>query len=219
MEFVEGAKRLGHPIAIEQRFMPGTTEFGTLIEKIKEVDPDALVLWGDPKETGSALRQARAAGLNVPAFGYDRMHQDLFLKEAGAAAEGTVLVASLDLDSQEPDWLRFVREYTARWGEKPDSFAAHAYDGMNLILQAIRRAGLNKPRIRDALFEIGTWRGVTGPIVFDTNMSDIGPLWLATVRGGRFTHAPAPPWTSDSDSAQDTRAREAQDGAGGRASR
>src|SRR5262249_23027254 len=126
-------------------------------------------------------------------------HQDAFLEEAGPAAEGTLLVATVNLDSREPDWLGFQRSYEARWGEKPDTFAAQAYDGMNLILEAIRRAGLNHARIRDALYSLGTWRGVTGPKVFDTNMSDIGPLWLATVRGGRFTYAPAPPWSETDD--------------------
>jgi len=100
----------------------------------------------------------------------------------------------MNLQSADPAWVRFRDAYRARWSEDPDSYAAHAYDGMNLIVGAIRRAGLDRARIRDALFDLQTVHGVTGPIVFDTNMSDIGPLWLATVRGGRFVYAPAPAW-------------------------
>jgi ABC-type branched-subunit amino acid transport system substrate-binding protein len=194
MEFTEGARRLGHPVALEQRFLPGTADFGALIDRIREVEPDSLVVWGDAGDAGRAVQQARAAGIAVPIFGCSRMHQTDFLEIAGGAAEGAVLVAVINPESADPAWVRFRDAYRARWGADPDMYAAHAYDGMNLIVGAIRRAGPNRARVRDALFELGTVRGATGTIVFDTNMSDIGPIWLATVRGGRFVHAPAPAW-------------------------
>ena len=53
---------------------------------------------------------------------------------------------------------------------------------------AIRTAGLNRARIRDAIFALDTFPGVTGTIVFDTNMDDIGPPWLAVVEHGRLRY-------------------------------
>jgi ABC-type branched-subunit amino acid transport system substrate-binding protein len=198
MEFVEGARRLGHPVIIEQRFLNGDTDFRPGLERILQTSPEALVLWGNPEETGGAVKQARDLGIEVPIFGFDRMDQAAFLEAAGEAAEGVVVVATTNLRSVDPPWLRFRQAYRERWGEEPDTFAAHAYDGMKLILAAIREAGLNRARIRDALYRLETVRGVTGPIVFDTNMSDVGPLWLATVRGGRFDYEPAPAWPEES---------------------
>jgi branched-chain amino acid transport system substrate-binding protein len=194
IEFVEGARRLGHPVLIEQRFYNGDTDFKAQLARIMEVAPDALVLWGNPDETGRAVKQAREMGVKVSVFGYDRMAQKTFLDAAGPAAEGVTVVATVNTDSLDPAWLRFRDAYRTRWNEEPDSFAAHAYDGAGLILEAIRKGGLNRPRIRDALFAISSWHGATGTIAFDTNMSDIGPPWLATVRDGRFHFEPAPAW-------------------------
>jgi len=195
-EFVQGARRLGHPVIIELRFNNGDTDFGTQLAKIVETRADALVLWGNPVETGLAVRQARALGIDLPIFGFDRMTQREFLENAGEAAEGVVVSASMNPDSRDEAWVRFRTSYKERWGEEPDPFAAHAYDGMNLLIKAIREAGLNRARIRDAMYRIDTYHGVTGDIIFDTNMTDIGPPWLATVEGGRFVYTPAPAWPS-----------------------
>jgi ABC-type branched-subunit amino acid transport system substrate-binding protein len=147
-------------------------------------------------------------GLRAPIFGYDRMAQKAFLVAAGEAAEGVTIAASMNPDSRDEAWLRFCDAYRARWGEEPDSFAAHAYDGANLILGAIRTGGLNRARIRDALYALGSWRGVTGTIVFDTNMSNVGAPWLAVARDGRFHFEPAPAWPEAAGSARATGRKE-----------
>ena len=194
MEFVEGARRLGHPIVIEQRFYNGDTDFRPLLERIRETSPDALVLWGNPREAGLAVRQAREMGMRTDIFGFDRLNQASFLEAAGEAAEGVVVAASMNPDSEDAAWIDFKKSYRQRWGEDPEMFAAHAYDGMVLLIEAVRKAGLNRARIRDALFDLKTHRGATGTMVFDTNMSDVGTVWLGTVKGGRFQYRAAPEW-------------------------
>jgi ABC-type branched-subunit amino acid transport system substrate-binding protein len=193
-ELVEGARRVGRPIILEQRFDDGATEFGADLRRIQEMNPDSLVLWGNPPEAALAVRQARALGLHVPIFGFSRLQEASFLQATGEAAEDLTVVATMNPERGDPRWAKFRQSYLERWGEPPDTFAAHAYDGMELILGAVRRGGLNRARIRDALFDLQTYDGVTGHMVFDTNMSDIGPLWLARVAGGRFVYEPAPSW-------------------------
>ena len=193
-EFIDGARRLGRPILIEQRFSAGETDFREPIERIRESGADAVVLWGNPEETGAAVRRMRELHLELPLFGFDRMTQDSFLKAAGDAANGVVVAATMNPDSRDPAWLRFRDGYRHRWREEPDTFATHAWDGMNLIIAAIRKTGLNRARVRDELFAVKSWRGASGEIVFDTNMSNIGATWLAVANDGRFTYAPAKPW-------------------------
>jgi ABC-type branched-subunit amino acid transport system substrate-binding protein len=193
-KFVAGSRRLGHPVVLEQRFDPGDTDFAKQLGRIREVSPEGLVLWGNAKETGLIVRQARAMGLTLPIFGFDRMAGSDFLRAAGGAAEGVVAVATLNPDRDDPAWKGFRERYQTRYGEDPDTFAARAYDGMNLLIEAVREAGLNRARIRDSLYGMTSYRGVSGEIVFDTNMSDVAPVWLATVRDGRYRYVPAPTW-------------------------
>ena len=76
---------------------------------------------------------------------------------------------------------------------KPDVFAAHAYDGMNLIIKAIKKKGLNRVLIRDVLTDLDTfqgYQGVTGKIVLDESWNDIGNIWMAKVKQGKFEYSP-----------------------------
>ncbi len=72
--------------------------------------------------------------------------------------------------------------------EKPEQFAALAYDAMNALLESICRAGLNRARIHDALSQIYEYDGVTGRMVFDPNQKNVSPMFLGTVRDGKITY-------------------------------
>ena len=121
-------------------------------------------------------------------FGSHRTIGEELIKLAGPAAEGFEAVYPYDPTRTNPRWLEFNARYEARFHEKPDHFAALAYDAMQILLEAICRAGLNKGRIRDALTGVETHNGVTGDMVFDPNCKNIAPLFLAQVHNGAITY-------------------------------
>ena len=59
---------------------------------------------------------------------------------------------------------------------KPEQFAALAYDAMNILLESICKAGLNRARIQDALYQVYQYDGVTGHMVFDPNNKNVSPM-------------------------------------------
>jgi branched-chain amino acid transport system substrate-binding protein len=59
---------------------------------------------------------------------------------------------------------------------------------MQILLDGIRRAGLNKGRVRDALTGVETHNGVTGEMVSDPNCKNIAPLFLAQVHKGAISY-------------------------------
>jgi len=61
----------------------------------------------------------------------------------------------------------FRERFRVRWGRDPDYTAAHAYDAASIIVAAVRGAGLNRPRIRDAVRALSPIHGVTGTIELD----------------------------------------------------
>jgi substrate-binding family protein len=75
-----------------------------------------------------------------------------------------------------------------KYNEKPDQFAALAYDAIQVLLGAICRAGLNRARIRDALTAVENYKGVTGDMMFDPNCKNISPMYLATVKNGHIEY-------------------------------
>jgi hypothetical protein len=67
-------------------------------------------------------------------------------------------------------------------------FSALAYDTMNILLQSICQAGLNRGLIRDALYSMESYKGVTGEMIFDPNAKNIAPLYLGKVKDGKLTY-------------------------------
>ena len=188
MKFRDAARRLGHPVVIEQKFLPGDTDFRRALRIIQDSRADAIVVWGDEAQTAGILQQMRELGMRQQVFGSYRTLGDELLRDAGPAAEGFEAVFPYDPVRGDPQWAAFEQRYERKYGEKPEQFAALAYDAMNVLLGSICRAGLNRARIQDALDQVYRYEGVTGPMVFDPLNKDVSPLYLGTVHEGAIKY-------------------------------
>jgi ABC-type branched-subunit amino acid transport system substrate-binding protein len=187
-KFRGASVRLGHPVVIEQKFLPGDTDFSRELQIIRDSRVDGIVLWADEGEAAGILKQMRAMGMKQRVFGsYRTLGPDL-LTQAGAAAEGFEAVFPYDPTRKDPRWLDFKRRFEARFHEQPEQFASLAYDAMNALLDSICKAGLNRARIHDALADIEEYDGVTGHMVFDPNQKNVAPMYLGTVQHGAITY-------------------------------
>jgi len=187
-KFRDAARRLGHPVVIEQKYLPGDTDFSQQLKVIRSSRADAIVLWTDEAQAALILKQLRTAGMKQPVFGAYRTLGPTLLAEAGDAAEGFEAVFPYDPTRSDSKWLDFNRRFEARFSEKPEQFASLAYDAMNALLDSICKAGLNRARIHDALANIEQYDGVTGHMVFDPNQKNVAPMYLGTVHNGAITY-------------------------------
>jgi ABC-type branched-subunit amino acid transport system substrate-binding protein len=196
LHFNRSATRVGYPIIIEERFNDGETDFKNQLEHIKKTSPDAIVLWANAKESALILKQIRDLGMKQPVYGSDRMVNPEFLEISGSLAEGVVTTCQYNPDANDPKLKAFKTNYLKRFGQEPDVFAAHAYDGTNMLIEAIRKVGLNRVLIRDILTDMKTfqgYQGVTGKVIFDATWNNIRPIFIAEVINGKFKFSPAPP--------------------------
>jgi branched-chain amino acid transport system substrate-binding protein len=195
LHFNRSATRVGYPIIIEERFNDGETDFKAQLERIKKTSPDAIVLWGNAKESALILKQIRELEMKQPVYGSDRMVSQEFLSIAGHLAEGIVTTCQYNPDADNSKLKVFKASYLKRFGMEPDVFAAHAYDGMNMLIEAIQKVGLNRVLIRDILTDMKTfqgYQGVTGKVNFDATWNNIRPIFIAEVSSGKFKFSPAP---------------------------
>jgi ABC-type branched-subunit amino acid transport system substrate-binding protein len=190
-KFKEASQRLGHPVALEQRFPAGTTDFRRELRSIQDSRVDGIVLWTDEAQTAMILKQMHELGMKQPVFGSYRTIGDDLIAQAGDLAEGFEAVFPYDAARTDPRWQKFNGDYALKYNEKPEQFASLAYDAMNVLLGSICEAGLNKARIMDALAQVYEYDGVTGHMVFDTNSKNIAPMYLARVHNGVIEYRPA----------------------------
>jgi len=191
MEFRDAALRVEHPIVLEVRYEDGETNFDTQLERIENSRPDAVVLWGNALEMGMILNRMRELGMDYPVFTSDRGVNPLFIETAGENANGIVTTCQYNPEADISALKAFQENYRKRFGQEPDVFAAHAYDGMNISIDAIKKVGLNRYLIRDELTGLKNYDGITGEIIFDATWNDVGRIFMAEIKNGEFIFTPA----------------------------
>ncbi|MGW8181447.1 MAG: ABC transporter substrate-binding protein, partial [bacterium] len=103
-----------------------------------------------------------------------------FLRQSGTAAVGVTFPLLVNTSSTS----EFNKRFETRYGSLPDFTAVQTYDAVILLVEAIRKAGLNRARIRDAVRSLSPWQGFSGQIIWDPLGQNARPVRLATV-----THA------------------------------
>jgi len=173
-----------HP-SRRMEFLPGAVEFATQVQAVRDSGPSVVVVIAGPRDSGQFVAALRREGIDLPVFGGPAMGRSIFLQTAGNAAEGVLFPLLWDPSLVGERAELFFREFRRRFGAEPDYSAAYTYDAMNLLIAAARRAGLNRPRICDAIRALSGWRGVTGTISWDPTGQNIGLVSLGTIRDGR----------------------------------
>jgi hypothetical protein len=133
--------------------------------------------------------------MKQPYFCSDRAVSREFVELAGANAEGVIAGYPWNPDAPNPRFAEFRKRYLARFKEEPETYASHAYDGMNMLIWATQIAGLNRAKIRDILATRSTpWPGVTGDIPFSAVLDDAGEVFLAQFSNGKWTYHSRESW-------------------------
>jgi branched-chain amino acid transport system substrate-binding protein len=176
-------------------FDPADSNLGPLAAQVLRGAPRVVVVLAPPAPAARLVVELCRSGFEGRLLGGAPLALASFGRAAGAAAEGLVVPR---LWEPSPRWDSFARMYENRWGEPPDHAAAQSYDTVRLVAEALRRAGLNRPRVRDAIREIAPWRGVTGIVRWDALGRNERPVGLAVWTEGRLR--PVAGWSSMDDS-------------------
>jgi len=188
-EVHDGSRRLGNPVTLERPYKLGIDDFSLQLEPLNHANVEAVVHWGDDVEGAKILNQMRAIGMKQPFFCCDRCISDRFIEIAGKNAEGVVCMSPWDPTREDPKYRAFRDVFQKRYGEVPETHAAHAYDGMNMLIWAVQVAGLNRAKVRDMVaYRSKPWKGVTGDISLSAVLDDMGEVFLARYEKGKWDY-------------------------------
>ena len=85
-----------------------------------------------------------------------------------------------------PVAARYVTEYRATYLKSPHDHSALTYDAVMVLAEAIRKAGPDRAKIRDALAATSGYEGVTGKFRFDENRNPVKDFVKVQVVGGKW---------------------------------
>ena len=184
------AKGRGIEIVADESYGPGDKDMTVQLTKIKNTaGVQAVLNAGFGEGPAIVTRNYRQLGIAAPLYQSHGVASKEYIKLSGAAAEGVRLPAAAlliaeslpDSDPQKKGVLAYKREYESRFNSEVSTFGGHAYDGLMLAVEAMKKAGTTeKTKVRDALQSIRGWMGTAG--VFNLSPTDHMGLDLSAFR-------------------------------------
>ncbi|MGA2183392.1 MAG: ABC transporter substrate-binding protein [Bryobacteraceae bacterium] len=163
-------------------FEAGTNDSPDLGQRVLDFAVHSLVLVAGPHDTARVLRVIRERGFAGRIYAGPAASRAATLAAADGAAEG-VFFPLLVQDVAETASLRVA--FRTRFGREPDWAAEDAWDTANIVVAAIRKAGMNRARIRDAIEGLSPWHGATGTIHWDERGQNDRGVRLGVIRNGQ----------------------------------
>lgn len=166
---------------------PEEQDFSAVVQQVADADPDAIFFGGYSPQAGPLAKQLKEAGVDAQLVSDDGTKDSAFGELAGSAAEGVQVTCPCADPLAIPEAQAFVEGINAEYDRNPGTFAADAYDAVNLIAEVA--ADLNgdedieevRSTVLEGLQSIEGYQGITKTYSFaDTGNVEIGPegIWV-----------------------------------------
>lgn len=164
------------------------SEYSAQLTNIQHKAPDVIVVCSYYQEGSRILKKMREMGMDQPVLGDNGFVSPELGEMAGAAADNVYVSSMWSAERKDEKVQKFVENYTKAYGRAPDQFAASAYDGVYMAMDAMKRAGTttDHKKIRDALAQMKDFKGVCGTFSFDEKRDPVVDLILMKMQDGKF---------------------------------
>ncbi|MBP7427870.1 MAG: ABC transporter substrate-binding protein [Candidatus Hydrogenedentes bacterium] len=185
-------EKSGGKVVCAEAYKEGDTDFRSQLAKATASNPDMIFIPGYLKEMANLLKQAKELGVKTPFLSISTFADPKILELAGDAAEGVQFSSpAFDAKSAAPEMQAFVGVFRKNFNQEPDILAGYGYDVVNIAAQALRSSGeITSDNIKQALYGIKDYPGVTGVTTFDSNGDVVKQLRMMCVKNGAFAPLP-----------------------------
>jgi branched-chain amino acid transport system substrate-binding protein len=181
--FQQDFERAGGKVAGVLTFEPNTTDLSVLAQQAMELERQAPKSEGEGgsgfavfvaaagDDLANALRTLRQQGYESRILASSALASGDVVAAVGPAAEYVYFAQTpFDTSSTEEPMAGFVKAYEAKYGDPPGFYAAHGYDAVMVLVQALRQANSAMALdVRNGLKGLADFPGVTGNIQFRDN--------------------------------------------------
>jgi branched-chain amino acid transport system substrate-binding protein len=158
-----GLKKAGDPAVGSVPVTSTQTSFGAALQKLAASRPDLLYIAAYGTEAGKIALAASKMRLGT-------CFVDLAAQGSDFVSSATRAVAERCLASGVPSAEQFVRagkyvtDYEARFHTTPGTWGTFTYDSVEVLANAVRRAGWHQSAVATAMDRTTGFQGITGPI-------------------------------------------------------
>jgi branched-chain amino acid transport system substrate-binding protein len=180
------AARKGFSVVADEVYSPKDTDMTAQLTKIRGIKPDAIICWGTNPGPAVITRNVKQLGIKIPLYMSHGVASKKYIELAGAdAAEGVTLpagkLAVYDKLKKNDPQLKVLKDYDQSYRKaynvEASTFGGYAFDGFQLIVEAVKKSGTTPEQIRAGIEQQQKMVGVSG--VFNMSPTDHNGLDLS----------------------------------------
>ncbi len=182
--------KLGGNTVVFESYAPGTTDFRTILTKVKAQGADSIYLSAQsPDAALNFMQQVKELGLdNLKLFGNDVASIPANIQKQPALYEG-FMTALPDFDTSTGKPKAFLDEYNAKYNTKELPYGvwtAECYDSVKIIADQISKNGMDIAKINAGLRSLTDYSGVSGTFSIGSNGDGIRHYSAKIVKDGKI---------------------------------
>jgi branched-chain amino acid transport system substrate-binding protein len=167
--FVKVAAAQGATIVAVEGYLPDEKDFRPTLVRVRDGNPDGLILISYYADAALIARQVRDQGLKQPMVAVSSVYSPKLIELGGDAVNGLYTHSPFSAADPRPEVQNFVTHFKARYGKEPDSFNAYSYDAMIMAHAIISQFGADRASIKQGFAKIKDVPSVIfGQATFDT---------------------------------------------------
>jgi branched-chain amino acid transport system substrate-binding protein len=149
--FAKAAAEAGASILAAEAYLPDEKDFRSTLVRVRDANPDGIVLISYYPDGALIAQQIRALGLKQPIVASGSVYSPKFIELGGDAVEGIYTNANFFPGDSKPVVQDFVRAYQAKYGTLPGSYPARGFDAMVVAITVMEQFGADRKAIHDGL--------------------------------------------------------------------
>ena len=196
------AAKYGITLVANETYGPKDTDASPQLTKIKNTaGVQAVFVYGLGQGPAIVTKNYKQLGITLPLYHAHGVASEEFIKLAGPAAEGVRLPAAALLiadklaanDPQKAVTTAYSKAFKEKWKTDVSTFGGHAYDGLMLAVDAIKRANTtDKAKVRDAIEATKGFIGTGGKVTMSATDHlglDLSAFNMLEIKNGDWTIA------------------------------
>jgi len=193
---VELVKKESINILAEESFGTEDIDMTIQLSKLVATDAKAIICWTIGPAGATVARNFRSLGTDKLLIQCHGQPDPIYPKLAGEAADGTIMPSTKTVvaeqlredDPQREVVQQFVKEYEEKYGPV-STHSGYAWDAFMIVANAIKKAGTEPEKLRDAIEKTKNYIGVSG--IYNMSENDhcglgLDSMVIITLENGKW---------------------------------
>jgi branched-chain amino acid transport system substrate-binding protein len=182
----QSAKERGMTIVRREKYTFGVDQmdYTPQLLSLKEAGAEIMVLYASiPPAAARVQLQYRQIGSPFKYLGSPSSQTRMALGHSKEAAEGLLAIADF-VSGQTDANKKYAEACKKAYNEEYDAAAAWVYDALNILVEAIKTAGEDRAKIREAILALKDYQGAQGAFSFSPNGDGLHGVSVVQIEKG-----------------------------------